>query len=68
MQKERIQQLVAALPEEVDIDVLVEKLYLLNKLEVAEKQLAEGGGISHEDAKKRLEPWLGQQRSLGPTF
>ena len=58
MQKERIQQVVATLPEEVDIDALVEKLYLLNKIEVAEKQLAEGKGISHEDAKKRLNPWL----------
>lgn len=56
MQKDRIQQVVAALPEEVDVDALVEKLYLLNKIEVAEKQLADGEGISHEDAKKRLEP------------
>jgi len=56
--KERIQQVVAALPEEVDVDALVEKLYLLSKLEAAEKQLADGQGISHEDAKKRLAPWL----------
>ena len=58
MQKDRIQQVVAALPEEVDVDALVEKLYLLNKIEVAEKQLADGEGISHEDAKKALEPWF----------
>jgi len=58
MQKDRIQQVVAALPEEVDVDALVEKLYLLNKIEVAEKQLADGEGISHEDARKRLKPWL----------
>jgi hypothetical protein len=58
MHKERIQQVVAALPEEVDVDALVEKLYLLSKLEDAEKQLAEGQGISHEDAKKRLAAWL----------
>jgi len=58
MQKDRIQQVVAALPEEVDVDALVEKLYLLNKIEVAEKQLADGEGISHEDATKRLKPWL----------
>jgi hypothetical protein len=58
MHKERIQQVVAALPEEVDVDALVEKLYFLSKLEAAEKQLAEGQGISHEDAKERLEAWL----------
>lgn len=60
MRKEKIQQLVAALPEEVDIDALLEKLYLLNKLELAEKQLADGEGVSCEDARKRLEPWFGQ--------
>ena len=58
MQKERIQQIVGDLPQDVDIDALVEKLYLLQKIEIGEKQLAEGRGISHEDVKKRLEPWL----------
>lgn len=58
MHKERIQQVIAAMPEEVDVDALVEKLYSLSKLETAEKQLADGQGISHEDAKKRLAPWL----------
>ena len=58
MQRGRIQQLVAAMPEEVDVDLLVEKLYLLDRLEAAEEQLADGEGILHEDAKKRLERWL----------
>jgi len=58
MQKERIQQVVDRLPNEVDVDAFVEKLYLLKKLEVAEEQLAKGEGIPHEDAKKRLERWL----------
>lgn len=58
MEKARIQQVLDAMPEEVDVDALLEKLYLLNKLRIAEKELAEGRGISHEDAKKRLKPWL----------
>ena len=58
MRKEKVQQVVSALPEEVDVDALMEKLYLLRKLEIAEEQLARGQGISHEDAKKRLEKWL----------
>ena len=59
MRKEKIQQVVDSLPEEVDVDALMEKLYLLRKLEIAEEQLADGLGIPHEDAKKRLEKWLG---------
>jgi hypothetical protein len=58
MEKERIQQVLDTMPEEVDVDALLERLYLLNKLRIAERELAEGKGISHEDAKKRLQPWL----------
>lgn len=58
MNKDKIQQVIDTMPDDVDVDALVEKLYLLNKLEAAERQLAGGEGISHNDAKKRLEPWL----------
>ncbi len=58
MQRETVQQVVCELPEDVDVDTLVEKLYLLEKLELGEQQLARGEGIPHEEAKKRLEKWL----------
>ena len=58
MHKDKIQQLVDSLPEEVDVDALTEKLYLLRKIDIAEKQLAAGEGISHDDAKKRIDQWL----------
>ena len=58
MQKEMIQQVVCELPDEVDVDVLVEKLYLLNKIAIAEKQLADGQGIPHEEVEKQLKQWL----------
>jgi len=58
MQKEKIQQVVDTFPEEVDMDALLEKLYLLDKIEQGEKQLAEGKGIAHEEVKKRLQKWL----------
>ena len=58
MHKEKIIQVIDAFPEDVDMDSLMEKLYLLDKIEQGEKQLAEGKGISHEDAKERLKTWL----------
>jgi hypothetical protein len=58
MQKESIQRIVGDLPEDVDVDAFVEKLYLLQKVELGERQLAEGQGIRHEEAKKRLRPWI----------
>jgi predicted transcriptional regulator len=54
MLKEKVQQVVGELPEDVDVDALVEKLYLLEKIEQGEQQLAQGQGVPHEEAKKRL--------------
>jgi hypothetical protein len=54
MKKATIQQILDALPEEVDVDDLLDKLCSLEKLEIAESELAEGKGIPHEDAKRRL--------------
>ena len=54
MKKSRIEQIVASLPETVDVDDLIERLHLLDKIEQAEKQLARGEGVSHETAKQRL--------------
>jgi hypothetical protein len=58
MQKEQIQHMLNQMPDAVDIDEFVEKLYLLRKIELAEQQLAAGEGVPHEAAIKRLEPWL----------
>ena len=44
MLKEKVQQVVGKLPEDVDVDALVEKLSLLEKIELGERQLAEGRG------------------------
>ena len=58
MHREKIKQVVDAFPEEVDMDVLMEKLYLLDKIEQGERQIAEGKCISHEEVKERLKSWL----------
>ena len=58
MEKAKIQQVVDELPEDVDVDALTEKLYLLEKIEIGERQIAAGQGIPHDEAKKRLEKWL----------
>jgi hypothetical protein len=58
MQKQAIQQVLDELPEDVDIDLLLDRIILLEKVEQAEKRLAAGQGVSHEQAKQRLERWL----------
>ena len=58
MSKDRILEVVEALPDDVDVDSLIEKLYLLRRLEVAEQEIAEGKLIEHDEVEKRFASWL----------
>jgi hypothetical protein len=58
MQKERILEVVGALPEDVDVDSLIEKLYVLRRLELAEQEIADGKLLEQEDVEKRFATWL----------
>ena len=58
MQKERVQQVLDSLPDDVDLDAFLEKLVLLQKIDAGERQIAAGQGVSHDDAKERLQQWL----------
>jgi len=56
--KRKIQQVLDTFSENVDADAFLEKVYLLQKIELGERQIESDELVSHEDAKKRLEKWL----------
>jgi hypothetical protein len=58
MQKKKVRQIVEGFPEEIDVDDLMEKLYLLQKIEIAERELANGEGIPDAQVEERLAKWL----------
>jgi hypothetical protein len=58
MQKEKVQQVLNAFPDDVNLDAFLEKVYLLEKLEIGERQIAAGETTSHDDARQRLKKWL----------
>jgi len=45
--KQQVLELIRELPQEVDIDELIHRLYLRQKLEAAEKDVRKGRLISH---------------------
>jgi hypothetical protein len=51
MQKQRLQLLLEAFPDNVDLDELFEKALVLEKLEMGERQIAAGETTTHEHAK-----------------
>ena len=54
MSKEKILEVIEALPEDVDLDALLDKLYVLQKIEVGERQLDRGEGVPHEEVVERF--------------
>jgi hypothetical protein len=58
MLKEHIKQVVDEFPDDVDVDELMEKIYLLRKIELAEKQFSEGDVFTHEEVEEQMKSWL----------
>ncbi|MBL9161990.1 MAG: hypothetical protein JNL18_04525 [Planctomycetaceae bacterium] len=58
MQKQRVQQLLDSFPDDVNVDAFLEKVYLLEKIEIGERQIEAGDVVPHDEAKQRLRKWL----------
>ena len=58
MDKSRLQDVLTTLPDDVDLEALIDKLYLLRKIEIAEAQIAAGDVVPHEEVKRQLAQWL----------
>jgi len=56
--KQQVLDMINALPEKIDIDELMYRLYLRQKLEAAEEDVSEGRLISHEEAVKETSRWF----------
>ena len=56
--KDQVKKIIDNLPDNTTIDDIMHALYVQAKLERAEKGIRNGKGISHEDAKQRLQKWL----------
>ncbi len=56
--KEKVLQSIRDLPNEFSLDDLVEKLILLEKIELGLQQVKDGQTLSNDLAKKKLKKWL----------
>jgi predicted transcriptional regulator len=52
--KEKVLSSVAALPEEFSIDDLMEKLILIEKIEIGIKQVNQGMVLTHDEVKEKV--------------
>ena len=58
MKKNDILELLREMPEEVDVDDLIYRLYLKQKLEAAEDAVKAGDLIPHDEVVRRSDEWL----------
>lgn len=57
MRRERAIQTINELPNEFNLEALIERLIFIDKVEKGLKQAEEGKTVSHEEALKRLRKW-----------
>ena len=53
--KDVAKQVIDALPEGASMDDIMDALYVRAKFDRGEKEIREGKGIPHEEARKRIE-------------
>ncbi|MFZ3065622.1 MAG: hypothetical protein WA277_10120 [Nitrospirota bacterium] len=56
--KQEVIELIKELPDEVDVDEIIYRLYLRQKLEGAEKDVREGRLVSHDEVIKETSKWF----------
>ncbi len=60
LSKEKLLESIKAMPEDEfeDIDIVLERIVMLEKIEKAEKDISNGKVYSTEQAMQKLEKWL----------
>jgi hypothetical protein len=56
--RDAVIEMIKRLPEDVSVSDIMEELYFRMKVDEGLRQLDAGQGMSHEEAKRRLAPWL----------
>jgi hypothetical protein len=56
--KQQVFELIEDLPDELDIDEIMYRLYVRQKLETAEKDVREGRIISNEEVVRETSKWF----------
>lgn len=57
MKRDRVIEIVKDLPKEFDLEIIIEKLIFIDKVEKGLEQAQEAKTISHEEVKKRVSKW-----------
>ena len=57
-EKEVAKSVIDTLPDEANLDDIIHALYVRVKFERGIREIEEGKGVPHEEAKKRMRTWV----------
>ena len=57
MDKEKVLTAINDMPQNFDLDILMEKLILIEKVEKGLEQLNSGNTLTHEQVKQKVKEW-----------
>ena len=57
MKKEKLMSTISEMPQDFDLEVLMEKLIFIEKVEKGLEQLESGNTLTHEQVKQRVKEW-----------
>ena len=55
--RDRVLRAVGEMPSDITFEDVMERVYMLQKIERGRQQIAAGEGIPHEDAKHKMKRW-----------
>lgn len=56
--KDIARHLIDTLPDDASMDDIIHALYINEKFGHGEREILEGKGISHEEARQKLQKWV----------
>lgn len=55
--KKEVMETLAKLPDDADMDEIMYRLYVLDKIRKGQEAVEQGRTISHEDLKREIDQW-----------
>ena len=55
--RDRVLRIIEEMPSDASLDDVMERVYILQKVERGRQQIAAGQGVPHTDARQQMKRW-----------
>jgi hypothetical protein len=55
--KDRVLRAVEEMPDDISFEEVMERIFILQKIERGRQQIAAGEGVPHDQAKRQMKRW-----------